>query len=64
MSGKDVKQRDAGSRLARAGAFLMDTKERRKSRQKKLKLATTLAGILVILLNMWRDHKEAIFRNK
>lgn len=64
MSGKNQKKTGRQSLLARAGRILTETEKDRKSRQKKWKMIETAAGALVILLNMWRDHKEAIIRKK
>lgn len=35
-----------------------------KNWQKKIKLFTAAASVLVVVINMWQDHKEAVFRNK
>jgi len=63
MTGKTKKQKGKEF-LGKAGTLLINSDKTRKSREKKLKSIMAVAGVLVVLLNMWQDHKEAVFKDK
>ena len=65
-------KRDSGKRKGAAGGMqtekLLDIiraePERRKRRVKRIKRLSAAAGAAVFILNIWQDHKEAIFRKR
>ena len=50
--------------LIRTAELIRTVPERSARRKKKLKRLYTAAGAAVVILNLWKDHKEAIFRKK
>ena len=38
--------------------------ERRKRRVRTIKRLSAAAGVAVFILNIWKDHEEAIFRKR
>jgi len=65
-------KRDSGKRKDAAGGMqaekLLDIirtePERRKRRVRTIKRLSAAAGVAVFILNIWKDHEEAIFRKR
>lgn len=65
-------KRDSGKRKGAAGGMqperLLDIiraePARRKRRAKMIKRLSAAAGAAVFILNIWKDHEEAIFRKR
>lgn len=65
-------KRDSGKRKDAAGGMLAEKMldiirtepERRKRRMKTIKRLSAAAGVAVFILNIWKDHEEAIFRKR
>ena len=65
-------RRDSGKRKDAAGGTLAEKlldiirtePVRRRRRVKTIKRLSAAAGAAVFILNIWQDHKEAIFRKR
>lgn len=66
----NMAKRESGKRKDAAGGKLAEKlldiiraePVRRKRRVKRIKRLSAAAGAAVFILNIWKDHKEAIFR--
>ena len=60
------KRKDAaGGMLAEKMLDIIRTEpERRKRRVRTIKRLSAAAGVAVFILNIWKDHEEAIFRKR
>lgn len=59
----EQKKKEKAGLLAMAAAALTAGPQQVKARQKKWKRIAALCSVLVVLINMWQDHKEAVIRN-